>query len=146
MRQGGHVGLTIARLSDLEGVRRPEQPLYPTVPFTLLPDALFEPDRWKPLIWGKSQLHDHITLLEPRTVVKLLRRLSCFTELHDAAIFSLQDKRPTAGSMRKGRSPSYSLNRILRMRSGICLAAKFRTFLPWTESKKMPADALSRLV
>ena len=64
---------------------------------------------------------------------------------HDHAVFTLQDNRPTACSMTKGRSPSFALNRILRQRTAVCLAARLRHFLPWVESEKQPADESSRI-
>jgi hypothetical protein len=144
MMQGEHVGYSVARLGDFKGIKNPDRPLYPTVPFTLLSNELFEPARWHPVLWGRWRFNEHITISESRTVVLLLRRIASFTDMHDSVVFTLQDNQPTAGSMSKGRSPSYPLNRILRQKAGICLAANLRVFLPWTESKKQPADLLSR--
>jgi hypothetical protein len=60
-------------------------------------------------------------------------------------VISLQDNQPCAGSMSKGRSPSPALNYLLRRKAALCLTAAFKTFLPWVESIKMPADYLSRI-
>jgi hypothetical protein len=145
LEQGEHPGLSIARASDFCGVANPERPLIPTIPFTLLPPSLFAADRWSDILQGHWQHGDHITIKESRTVNKLLLRLASFPTLHDSCVFALQDNRPTAGSMRKGRGGSFALNRIIRQKAGICLAAAFRLFMPWVESKLQPADELSRL-
>ena len=76
---------------------------------------------------------------------KMLRRVGGWPALHDRVLFSLQDNMPTACAMAKGRSPSFSLNRVLRMKAAVCLAARLRAFLPWVESARQPADELSRL-
>ena len=143
--QGERPGLSIARVSDTGGVKNPFKPLLPTVPFSLLPQSLFETNRWEYVDHGRWHYNEHITIGECRTVLKLVRRLSSFTSAHDSAVFSLQDNRPTAGAVAKGRSASFGLNRILRMKAAIRLAAKLRMILPWVESAKMPADQLSRL-
>ena len=117
----------------------------PTVPFTLLPEQLFRADRLTPVEHGRWLYGDHITIGESRTVLKMLRRVGAWPGLHGRAVFSLQDNMPTASSMTKGRSPSFSLNRILRMKAATCLAARLRAFLPWVESARQPADELSRL-
>lgn len=146
LRQGEAVGRAIARSDGTGGARYPEKPLKPTVPFTLLPQALLEQSRWKPVCRGRWRFGDHITLGESRAVVKLLNRIGAWPALQGRVIFSLQDNMPTACSMSKGRSPSFPLNRLLRKKAAICLAARLRAFLPWVESAKQPADDLSRLL
>jgi hypothetical protein len=146
LRQGEAVGRAIARSDGTGGARYPEKPLKPTVPFTLLPQALLEQSRWKPVCRGRWRFGDHITLGESRAVVKLLNRIGAWPALQGIVIFSLQDNMPTACSMSKGRSPSFPLNRLLRKKAAICLAARLRAFLPWVESAKQPADDLSRLL
>lgn len=145
LRHGEAEGLTVARLSDVGGAKFPHKSFDPTVPFTLLPQSFFNPERWRLVEWGRWRYGDHITLGESRTVLKLLRKVASNPRLHDHAIFTLQDNRPTACSMSKGRSPSFALNRILRQRTAVCLAARLRHFLPWVESEKQPADESSRI-
>ena len=144
-QHGEAPGLTVARLSEVGGSKWPERSLVPTVPFTLLPPKLFDASRWKDLGHGRWKAVDHITIGESRTVVKLLRRIASWPQLRDSWVISLQDNKPTACSMAKGRSPSFALNRILRQKSAVCLAGGIRLFLPWVESCKQPADHLSRL-
>lgn len=144
LKVGELPGRSIARLDGLTGTKFPDRPLVPTVPFSRLPDQFFTPERWTAVDRGRWRYGDHITLGEARTVLKLLQRLASWPSVHGCAVFSLQDNQPTACSMAKGRSPSYSLNRILRQKAAVCLAARLRLFLPWTESAKQPADELSR--
>ncbi len=58
---------------------------------------------------------------------------------------SLQDNAAVAGSFHKGRSPSPSLNYVLRRKASRCIAGTLRIILPWVETIRMPADYLSRL-
>ena len=146
LKVGELPGRSIARLDGLNGTKFPERPLIPTIRFTRLPDSFFVEQRWRPVESGRWRYGDHITLGEARTVLKLLQRLAAWPGVHGCAIFSLQDNQPTACSMAKGRSPSYSLNRILRQKAAVCLASRVRLFLPWTESAKQPADKLSRQI
>lgn len=144
LRQGEAEGRAIARLDGSGGAKFPDRSLRPTVPFTLRPETLFEEHRWHFVESGRWLYGDHITIGESRTVVKLLRRLASAVECHDSVVFSLQDNRPTACSMTKGRSPSFALNRILKQKAAVCLASRIRLFLPWVETSKQPADETSR--
>ena len=146
LRQGEMEGRSIARLHELGGSKFPQKSLRPSVPFSLLPDSFFEPERWVLVESGRWRFGDHITLGESRTVVKLLRKLAADPNNHDSAVFSLQDNKPTACGMAKGRSPSFALNRLLRQRAAVCIAAQIRHFLPWVESKRQPADESSRIL
>lgn len=146
LRVGESPGFAIARLDSVGGSKYPTRPLEPTIPFTLLPHSLFDDSRWLPVEAGRWRCGDHITLGESRTVLKLVQRLGGWPALHGYSFFSLQDNRPTAGAMAKGRSASFALNRILRMKAGNIVAANLRLFLPWVESARQPADALSREV
>lgn len=146
LRQGEAMGRSIARLDGLHGAKFPEKALVPTVPFTLLSPQLFDDGRWLEVEHGRWRYGDHITIGESRTVLKMVRRVAAWPGLHGMALFSLQDNMPTACSMTKGRSPSFSLNRVLRMKAAACVAARLRVFLPWVESARQPADKLSRLL
>lgn len=104
--------------------------LLPTTPFTLLPDEFFNEKRWLEMDRGRWRFGDHITIGEARVLVRLLARLAAWPALQDRFLFSLQDNRPTACSMMKGRSPSFALNRILRQKSALCLAGGLQLGLP----------------
>ena len=145
LQQGEISGKSIARLNGFQGTKFPNRAMVPTVPFSLLPTEFFEKDRWIPVSRGRWRFGDHITIGESRTVLKLMQRLASWPGLHGKAYFSLQDNYPTACAMAKGRSPAFGLNRVLRQKAGVCIAAHLRLFLPWTESAKQPADELSRI-
>ncbi len=145
LRQGEQVGRTVAQLDVVGGSKFGDRHLLPTTPFTLLPAEFFVEKRWMEVDRGRWKYGDHITIGEARVVVRLLTRLAAWPALQDHFLFSLQDNRPTACSMMKGRSPSFALNRILRQKAAICLAGGMRLGLPWVESAKQPADKASRL-
>lgn len=139
LRQGEQVGRTVAQLDVIGGSKFGDRHLQPTTPFTLLPQEFFDE------VWGRWKYGDHITIGEARVVVRLLTRVAAWPSLQDHFLFSLQDNRPTACSMMKGRSPSFALNRVLRQKAAICLAGGLRLGLPWVESAKQPADKASRI-
>ena len=145
--KGQAIGRTIARLSgDLSGLRNPGKEIAATVPFSLLPNQLFDSahTHWMPLASGKWKYLDHITLGECRTVVKLVQMITREPGSRRHLCLSLQDNQPTAFSLHKGRSPAPALNFLLRKKAGLCLLACVRLLLPWVESKKQPADEESR--
>lgn len=145
--RGEHPGRTVARLGgELTGLKHPEREIIPTVPFTRLPQELFDGTvKWSDIQSGRWRYADHITLGEARTVVRLCQLLAREPTARRHVIFSLQDNQPCAGSMTKGRSPSAALNYLLRKKAALCIASLLRLLLPWVESAKQPADLLSRI-
>ena len=135
-------GHTVRRLGDFRGTKWQDD-LEPTVPVTLLPDRLFHKDRWGVLMHGRWLYGDHVTQ-ESRAVVKLLKRLSMFPALHRTDIATLQDNSPTACAMKKGRSASFALLRVLRQKAATSLICNFYVILPWVQSAVQPADEASR--
>ena len=147
-KQGKQVGYAVVKLDDQGpgGRRRPDRPLIPTIPLTLLPESLFVEDEWVDVARGRWAFGDHITLGEARVVVLLLDTLCRHVAFHRCKLLSLEDNRPVSGAMAKGRSTAPALNYLCRRRAGRTIAADIRTFLPWIESRRMPADYLSRLL
>ena len=123
-------GRIVKRLGDYDGARKYDD-LTPTVPVTMLPEHLFEQSKWKVLMHGRWLYGDHVTIGESRAVVKLIRRLSHFPQLHGSLITSVQDNAPTAHAMKKGRSASFGLLRVLRQKAATCILCGFQLFLPW---------------
>ena len=137
-------GRTVARLGgELTGAKNPFKQLVPTVPFTLLPESLFDMNRWRDVQAGRWKFADH-HFREARTVFKVVQKLGNAPHAHNRIHVSLQDNQPCAASYTKGRSSSWPLMFLLRKKSAICLAAGIRLLLPWVESVRMPADSLSR--
>ena len=61
-------------------------------------------------------------------------------------VIGLQDNSPVVGCFSKGRSPSFLLNRMVRMKAAACMAANLRMLLPWIQTNLQPADDDSRLI
>ena len=143
---GEQPGFTVARLNgDLSGLKHPERAIKATKPFTRLPDCLFDGTvAWTSLTKGRWGFTDHITLGEARAVTKAIQILAAFPSSRNHIILSLQDNRPCAGANNKGRSTAFALNRVLRRKTAMTIAACFRVMLPWVETKKQPADFDSR--
>ena len=106
--QGTQIGHTIPHLNgDLSGLRDPPAPVLPTKPFTLLPEELFTPEaEWKAVDRNRWRYADHITLWESRAVVRLLDIVTSSAAFHRTMLMILEDNRPTACAMTKGRSPA----------------------------------------
>ncbi|CAK0804568.1 unnamed protein product, partial [Prorocentrum cordatum] len=102
---GGSLGYTVARLDgDLTGLRRPEQMIKRTKPFSLLPDRVFTPDEdWTIVGQGRWRSADHITLGEARCVVKISRLAAASPALRRAVLPILEDNQPVSGAVNKGR-------------------------------------------
>jgi hypothetical protein len=111
----------------------------------LLPSRMFAEDEWAVISHGRWLSSDHITLGEGRAVTKLAHLIAAFPGAHGSKVITLQDNMPVAGANAKGRSTSWSLNRVLRRKAAATLAASLRFFLPWIESDKQPADKSSRI-
>ena len=86
LKQGEVLGRSIAQLDGHHGAKYPHRALVPTVPFTLLPEQLFEASRWKAVEHGRWRFGDHITIGESRTVLKMLRRVGAWPGLQGKAI------------------------------------------------------------
>jgi len=59
-------------------------------------------------------------------------------------IIALEDDSVTHFNFRKGRSPKWGLNVILRRRAGFELAGDFELMSAWVQSKREPMDEFSR--
>ena len=78
-------------------------------------------------------------------MVKLLDAVVLSPRGFRIRLASLQDNSSVGGAYHKGRSPSPSLMYLARRKASRTLACAIRLYLPWTETKLMPADWLSRL-
>ena len=100
---------------------------------------------WVLLEQGRWLYEDHVTLGEGRAVVRVAE-LAVLAGQVGRKLLQLEDNAPTAGSMTKGRSPAPALNYIARRKAARMLMSDNRMYLPWVESKVMPADEASRLI
>jgi len=141
-------GKTVARLSgDQSGLKFPDKPVSrTTLPFSRLPQGIFDLSQWHDFLQGRWNAPDHITLGEARTVTKIVRQMACKANAHRHVVVSLQDNQPVSFSHSKGRATSWSLNRCLRQKSAATLASSIRLLLPWVQSALQPADDISRRI
>ena len=145
---GQRPGHTVTRLDgDTSRLLDPEKALRGQVPHARVPAELVSADaRWTDIDCGRWSWPDHITLGEGRAVIRLLQLLAKHSPAHHHKIISLQDNTAWGCAVAKGRSPSPSLNFLLRKRCGLSLACGFSITLPWMDSARMPADGLSRKI
>ena len=142
--RGSRPGRNVTRLDGTLGTRHARS-LVPTVPFSMLPDTLFDNRRqWATLGQGRWRLLDHITLGEGRAAFKLFAALAACSGAHHSRVMSLQDNMPTAFSWARGRSSAPAINYLLRRRAAHCTGAQITAVLPWVETTKQPADHASR--
>ncbi|CAK0821636.1 unnamed protein product, partial [Prorocentrum cordatum] len=143
---GGNLGYTVARLDgELTGLRRPEQVIRRTKPFSLLPYRVFKPDEdWTIVGAGRWRTADHITLGEGRCVVKISRLAAATPALHRTVLPILEDNQPVSGAVCKGRSPAHLLNHLLRQKTAAGMASRTKILIPWVETLRQPADKISR--
>ena len=138
---------TVTRLNgSLGNLRDPAKELRARVPFSRVPKDLLAPHalEWVPLAWGRWKRPDPIVLGEGRGMLKLLEALAVWPGAHRSKAQSLQDNAAWAGAAAKGRSSAPAVNYLLRKKASISLAAGIELALPWTDTGRMPADAVSR--
>ena len=141
-------GKAVVKLSgDYYGENNAASPYLRKVPFTRLPEELFDPSvtQWCEIACGRWRYEDPIALGESRAVVRLVRGLAAHPQHHRRKVISLEDNTVTSGSMAKGRSPAPALNYLCRLRAASCLGSQLNLILPWTETSRMPADEISRV-
>ena len=128
----------------LRGLQKPSERVRLTRPFSRLPRSLFDDSRWVELQAGRWQAADHITIGEARAVTKCFELACQNPAAHNHVFYALQDNRPCASAMTKGRSSSWGLNFYLRRRAALGIACGMRFIFSWCQSALMPADRASR--
>ena len=131
--------------SEVNGLPHPERVITPTVPFSVLPDQLFDLERWKVVMHGRWKFSDPIAIGEARSVCKALRYLASDVKNFDQIWYSLQDNMVCKSVFTRGRSSCWGLNVYARNKAALVLSMHIRLILPWVQSSKMPADRASRL-
>ena len=145
----GSPGYTVIRPDgDVSRLRDPNKELRRAIPCSFVPQHFTDESvtTWTPLRSGRWAWGDHITLGEGRACLKGLDGLMCDPANHHTRVFSLMDNRPWSGAAAKGRSQSPAVNYLCRRRAALCLGTGAQLLLPWTETSRMPADWLSRLL
>ena len=119
-------GLTVTKLSgEFGGSTRPDLCFRCGIPFTKLPQELFDPEitEWCDVSAGRWAYDDHITLGESRAVLKLVQLLANHESCHRRKALLLEDNMTASCAFMKGRSGAPALNFLLRKRAAVCVAA-----------------------
>ena len=116
------------------------------IPISRVPIEVLDASReWLEVAAGRWHFNDHITLGEGRGSMVLLQRLANAPRAHGQRFSSLGDNMAWCGMVAKGRSPAFRLNRLLRKRGALTMAADIQLLHPWIDTHRMPADQLSRV-
>ena len=138
-------GRTVARLDgDISRLARREREFEATVRVSKVPraaDAL----QWAPVLRGRWKEADHIMLGEGRTTNELLKILTSHSSSRRHIFACLEDNEPWAAATAKGRSCARGVNFLLRRRSALLAAGELQQLLPWIDTRRQPADSLSRV-
>jgi hypothetical protein len=146
---GPRPGKTVIKLDgDMTRLRRPTSKLEARVPFSRLPQRLFNKSLtdWILLDKGRWRYEDAISLGEGRASLRVLQLLCKFAGAHRHVIHSLEDNMVWGGAAAKGRSPAPAINYLCRRKAAHLLATQMQLVLPWVQSADMPADFESRTV
>ena len=73
-----------------------------------------------------------------------LEILCRFSHTRHSRILDLCDSQSATGAFAKGRSSSFTLNRLMRKRAALEIAADVSVIVAWVCSADQPADKLSR--
>jgi hypothetical protein len=106
--------------------------------------TLLSVDRWQECFAVQIKLPEDIMTLEGRGVVAGVRSQLRKCSNHGCRLLHLTDNLGLALLITKGRSTSYSLLRIVRRLSALCLAADCALVTRWIPSERNPSDAASR--
>ena len=147
LSKGMRPGHSVTRLDgSFVPRRRPEEPWRRATPLSRASKELDAAERaqWKQVDAGLWRFLDHITLGEGRAVVRLCRLLASCSRAHAHCVLSLQDNSSIAGAFAKGRSPSPAVNFLARQRAASTTAANVQMMVPWVQTTRQSADAISR--
>ena len=100
--------------------------------------------RWKVEWKGTWAREEHINIQELRTVCLLMKHLSRTREAWDSKVLVMADSWVTISCIRKMRSKSRALLRLLRMISAVQFCTGARPIMRWIPSRFNPADGPSR--
>ena len=83
-------------------------------------------------------------LQEGRATLTLQELLVRDVRWHGLGVVSLLDNESWGGAVSKGRSSHFKVNQLLRRRAAMCAATGVVVEMPWVDTKRQPADQLSR--
>lgn len=109
-----------------------------------LADHWLNPTRWRTSLQGRWDAEEHINVQEIRVVSMLYRSLGRDKMQWGRRHLSFADSLVTIGALRKGRSSSLALLRLIRRCAACALAYDIMVVLRWVPTKVNWADWPSR--
>jgi hypothetical protein len=106
--------------------------------------VLLASNRWQECFAVQLRIPEDIMTLEGRGIVAGVRSQLRKCSNHGCRMLHLTDNLGLSLLITKGRSASYSLLRIVRRLSALCLAANCALITRWVPSERNPSDAASR--
>jgi hypothetical protein len=100
--------------------------------------------RQRTIVSSRWQTREHINVLEMRAVFTALRWVVSRPSAFGSRVLLLTDSMVVAFAIRKGRSSSFPLLRLLRSLAAIQLASSVRLVVNWVGTTQNPADLASR--
>lgn len=101
-------------------------------------------NEWKTVFAGRWRHHEHINVLELRTIYLALRWCASLPRTVAKRIYVMCDSQVVVAGLHRGRSSSRSLLCIYRRLSALCLALDLCIVPMWVRSEDNPADRPSR--
>lgn len=108
------------------------------------PPSVCDGQRWSTIVSRRWREPEHINVLELRAVSTALRWALSRPVCMQRRILLLCDSQVVVGCLRKGRSSSPPLLRLLRLLSALQIASGTRLRVLWIRSEANPADEASR--
>ena len=148
MYEVGHrSGRTITKLDGsvarlLDG----EKELKKTIGVSRVPRALLElpAESWIRAASGRWRWPEHVMMGEARASLVVAEGCAVQPSLEGSITGILEDNEPWSAACAKGRSPTFRVNQLLRRKRVLEVATRQRYFLPWVDTRRQPADTLSR--
>ena len=100
---------------------------------------------WWDFLSSTWRVPDHINLGELRAKIMWLEVIARDVHSRARRLLLLSDSAVAVGAWLKGRSSAWSINRLLRRRASLEVAAKVVSRSRWVPSEWQPGDRLSRI-
>ena len=114
--------------------------------FKALPDSLLSPTRWHNVIKGGFRFDEAIHMLEGRTTLLGLVRMSRSTGFHGSRFLSIGDNLSSLLAFERGRARDWGLRRLTRMSAARQIGCELQQLHRYSESDRNPTDYDSRAV
>ena len=111
-----------------------------------LPDDVLDENRWKLVVKGSFMYDEPIHMLEGRTTLVGLKRMTRSADRHGYRFLSIGDNLSSLIALEKGRAQNFALLGLTRTAAARQIACDLRQFHRYSESKRNPTDFDSRAV